>query len=320
MARSERRRCGARRGDGERCGAWACARSLALDPGRPLCNMHLGVFRRLPDGAARAAGRACTATTRQGRQCRRWAVRGSDPPRCYNHGGLETSARPPQGRHRCRARKKDGTPCRGWVWRDGPQGARATLCSAHAGRMGRKGPARGARRCRARNAHGERCSRWALRQEPGSGGKAGTLCLIHALQGSMGPPPEERRCTATTLEGRRCKHWVVRDGAQEEDGPRLCPFHAHPGQHPGMTHGYYRKVPWFSETEALFIQACLRAGHLPAVQLIIMRLKLRGLIGYLNRPGLAPEERVRVATLILRACEIVTELLVARGGGGECGV
>lgn len=29
----------------------------------------------------------CTATTTRGQPCKRWAVRGSDPPRCAAHGG-----------------------------------------------------------------------------------------------------------------------------------------------------------------------------------------------------------------------------------------
>lgn len=29
----------------------------------------------------------CTATTARGQPCKRWAVRGSDPPRCAAHGG-----------------------------------------------------------------------------------------------------------------------------------------------------------------------------------------------------------------------------------------
>lgn len=304
-----RRRCRARRGDGERCRAWACERSLAQGEGRPLCIMHVGPFWRLPDGADRAAGRGCTARTRQGERCRQWAVKGSDPPLCRNHGGM--ACRVPEERQRCRATKSDGSRCRNWAWRKGPEGEEATLCNVHGGRMGWRGPARGARRCRARNAQGERCSRWALREEPGSEGEGGTLCELHAVRRSLGPP-EERRCTATTLDGERCELWVLGSDGEGEEGPALCHFHAHPGQHPQISHGFYRRIPWFSETEALFIRACLRAGHPLTLQVVIMRLKLRGLIAYLNRPDLEPAERVRVSQLILHGCEIVTRLLLAR--------
>lgn len=34
----------------------------------------------------------CTATTKSGRPCRSHAVRGSDPPRCSVHGGLDLSS------------------------------------------------------------------------------------------------------------------------------------------------------------------------------------------------------------------------------------
>lgn len=312
MAESKKPRCSARRVDGQPCRAWASRQSLSQEPGRPLCIMHMGGLRRHPQDADRAAGRACTATTRQGQPCRLWAVKGTDPPLCRNHRPRLPRPRPAQGRQRCQATKNDGTRCRGWVWRNGPQGQQATLCNVHAGRLGRRGPASGPRRCTARNAHGQRCSRWALGEAGSSPGKPGALCHIHALRGSVGPPPQERRCTATTLEGRRCNHWVLNDGPQGEDGSHLCQFHAHPGQHPGITHGYYRQVPWFSQTEALFIRACIRAGHPLALQLIIMRLKLRDLLAYLNRPELSAAQRVRVAHLILRACDVVTDLLLAR--------
>jgi hypothetical protein len=35
----------------------------------------------------RTTPQKCTATTRQGRPCQAWAVRGSSPPRCASHGG-----------------------------------------------------------------------------------------------------------------------------------------------------------------------------------------------------------------------------------------
>jgi hypothetical protein len=38
--------------------------------------------------------RQCTSTTKSGRPCRAWAVRGSDPPRCVGHGAAVRGARP----------------------------------------------------------------------------------------------------------------------------------------------------------------------------------------------------------------------------------
>jgi hypothetical protein len=39
-----------------------------------------------------APKRPCSATTRAGRPCRAWAVRGSDPPRCAAHGRTAASS------------------------------------------------------------------------------------------------------------------------------------------------------------------------------------------------------------------------------------
>ena len=39
----------------------------------------------------------CTATTRAGRPCRAWAVKGTDPPRCASHGGTANKIGAPPG-------------------------------------------------------------------------------------------------------------------------------------------------------------------------------------------------------------------------------
>jgi hypothetical protein len=41
--------------------------------------------------------RRCTATCADGRPCRAWAVRGSDPPRCSSHGGGRAPVGAPPG-------------------------------------------------------------------------------------------------------------------------------------------------------------------------------------------------------------------------------
>jgi hypothetical protein len=46
--------------------------------------------------------RHCTATCVDGRPCRAWAVRGSDPPRCGAHGGGRAPAGAPAGNQNAR--------------------------------------------------------------------------------------------------------------------------------------------------------------------------------------------------------------------------
>jgi len=43
------------------------------------------------------AGRRCSAVRPDGRECRAWAVRGSEPPLCSAHAGLNVGAGPPEG-------------------------------------------------------------------------------------------------------------------------------------------------------------------------------------------------------------------------------
>ena len=41
--------------------------------------------------------RRCTAVNKDGRKCRAWAVRESDPAQCSTHGGYSVGAGPPEG-------------------------------------------------------------------------------------------------------------------------------------------------------------------------------------------------------------------------------
>jgi hypothetical protein len=43
------------------------------------------------------ASRRCSATTRRGTPCRRWATRDSDPPLCAAHGGHTSPSAPAEG-------------------------------------------------------------------------------------------------------------------------------------------------------------------------------------------------------------------------------
>jgi hypothetical protein len=88
-AGDESRRCTALTPGGARCRQWAVHGSEARH-GRPLCPTHARVAAggsgwRWPGPADDAAGRRCKAITHRGRQCRNWALAGTDPPLCCGH-------------------------------------------------------------------------------------------------------------------------------------------------------------------------------------------------------------------------------------------
>lgn len=88
-AGSEPRRCSAIARSGNRCRQWAVRASEARH-GQPLCPAHARVAAggsgwHWPGPEDDAAGRRCTAVTRQGRQCRNWALAGTAPPLCRCH-------------------------------------------------------------------------------------------------------------------------------------------------------------------------------------------------------------------------------------------
>jgi hypothetical protein len=88
-AGDEPRRCTAIARSGVRCRQWAVRGSEARY-GQPLCPAHArvaagGTGWHWPGPEDDAAGRRCKAITRQGRQCRNWALAGTDPPLCRGH-------------------------------------------------------------------------------------------------------------------------------------------------------------------------------------------------------------------------------------------
>jgi hypothetical protein len=141
------------------------------------------------------------------------------------------------------------------------------------------------------------------------------LCMAHAgVRQKAGRMPEdgEGRCTARTLDGKRCRRWAVsvEDGAG--DGEALCWVHAFPKAHGKITHGFFRQVPYFTEEQQAFIAELAREGEPLMAEVLVVRLKLRGVLAYLNRPGLSVAERIRVTQLLFRGVTTVSRLLRAQ--------
>jgi len=74
-----------------------------------------------------STSRKCEHVYENGRQCAQWAVRGSDPPRCWPHGGWAVLPEPQQ--LMCGAACADGTPCQ----RLAIQGSDPPRCVSHGG-------------------------------------------------------------------------------------------------------------------------------------------------------------------------------------------
>lgn len=71
-------------------------------------------------------------------------------------------------------------------------------------------------------------------------------------------------------------------------------------------------MPYFSEKERAAIAEIARREKPLSAELLLMRLKLRGVFAYLGRQDLAPEERVRVTQLLVRGARAVAQLLRAQ--------
>ncbi|TEU12319.1 MAG: hypothetical protein E3J21_21295 [Anaerolineales bacterium] len=69
----------------------------------------------------------CEQVCENGRSCGQWAVRGSDPPHCWTHGGRALLPEPE--RVMCAAACADGTPCQ----RFAIQGSDPPRCVSHGG-------------------------------------------------------------------------------------------------------------------------------------------------------------------------------------------
>lgn len=183
------------------------------------------------------------------------------------------------------------------------------FCRAHAGRLRRP---KAGERCTASMRSGKRCRNWAVR---GSAQQYGArLCNVHLPDGDGRkihrrlPGPGERRCRALTLEGARCREWVaVRDG-----GRGLCWQHAFPHLHGSITHGFFRRSPWFSPAQQAALLRIVEEGAPMTGELVLLRLKLRDVFAYLGRSDLSPGQMDRAALLIFRGVGAVARLLQAQ--------
>ena len=91
-------------------------------------------------------------------------------------------------------------------------------------------------------------------------------------------------------------------------------MHTYPEQHGRIRHSYYRQVPHFTEAQEAFIAALAREGAPLTAELAVVRLKLRGVLAYLERPDLSAAARVRAAKIVFRGVGTVSRLLRAQKG------
>jgi hypothetical protein len=140
------------------------------------------------------------------------------------------------------------------------------------------------------------------------------LCTVHLPDGDPRkaygrlPGPGERRCRAITVDGVRCSHWAMHD----EAAGGLCRIHAFPDALPNITHGFFRAVPHFSPAIQAMIVRLAEEGPPAAAEVLLTRLKTRGVFAYFSEHELPPEEQDRVALLLFRGVNAVSRLLRAR--------
>lgn len=231
------------------------------------------------------------------------------------HAGLTmaTGEDPTSGR-RCSAQAKAGKQCRGWA----RQGSDPPLCSAHSKA---RHPAREGRRCTAVTRAGQRCQKWAIQDTEAIYGQL--LCMAHVPHGDPRrvvqrfPNEGEGRCTARTLDGKRCRQWAMRDDDLGGKGNGLCKLHAYPERHSQLQHGYFRRRPFFGEAMQAYVAEQATEGEPLAGELVVVRLKLRGVMTYLAVQDLTNRERVRATSLLLQGSGTVARILETQKGLGE---
>ena len=152
-------------------------------------------------------------------------------------------------------------------------------------------------------AEGKRCSNWTMAPEDGK--RPPHLCNVHAGRINHRPPPE-RRCTAMRADGRRCRQWTTKG---DEANPTLCHQHAYPEEGNLLRHGFYRRLPAFNDEEQATIEAHVEAGRPLRAEVFVVRLKIRALLAYLERPKLTPAEQQEAARLAFAASLAVGDLL-----------
>jgi len=141
----------------------------------------------------------------------------------------------------------------------------------------------------------------------GEEGPAG-LCNVHAGEISHRPPPE-RQCTAIRADGRRCRRWTTKG---DEENPTVCYAHAYPEKGNLLRHGFYQRLPAFSDEERATIRAHVEAKQPRLAEVFVVRLKIQGLLSYLERSDLEPDARLAAARLGFVACLAVSDLLWGR--------
>jgi len=124
------------------------------------------------------------------------------------------------------------------------------------------------------------------------------LCNFHLPEGDPSKPKNrfpgdgERRCQGKTAAGEQCRQWAL------SEGPPLCWLHAHPGDHPNITHGLYRTHPPFSLQEKSAIKELLIAGKFADAEYLLNRLQINALIK--NLPDTSANTSYNYLLLIIR--------------------
>ena len=165
-------------------------------------------------------------------------------------------------------------------------------------------PEEGERRCVATTRTGERCRKWAMRATAKSGQP---LCRVHGV-GARWRRPEAadeqagRRCSARTLAGKQCGNWAM---AGTE--PPLCRVHAYPEAHPQLRHGFYRAGWTAAERAAVALAGDAQGaeGDSLAGEIAVLRLRIRGVLAYLQQQELTAGERVTAYRILLRGVRMV---------------
>lgn len=318
---SDQRRCTALNADGSRCRNWTLTQTPAEEANTKeltLCSVHARVT---PMSARRqdGSGRRCTGHTNSGRQCRRWAIPGSNPPLCAKHKPGRNLPGPQENEEgrRCTATTHNGHQCRRWAMRHSIEAYGRPLCHMHA--VGKRWPTPDERQCSAHTQIGERCPRWAIRDSKATYGR--WLCPFHVPEGDprrmvhRPPRPGERQCTAISLRGKRCRRWALPPTA-DNPHPTLCYIHADPDNHPSIRHGYYRvDGPAFTQAEWAAIDAAWTAGRPLDAELLMTRLLVDRILHYLNtstRPLIHDLNSIR---LIFRGVRTIARLQQDRQAG-----
>ena len=118
---------------------------------------------------------------------------------------------------------------------------------------------------------GGQCPNWAVWRTDEQYGRP--LCAGHLPQEDARrhdprlPREGERRCVANTLDGERCRKWAL----VEARARGMCRRHAYPREHHSIRHGYYRRLPYFTDEQRAFIADLAQEGKPFAAELLLVR-------------------------------------------------